>query len=80
MKRLEINYTHEEQDEQRYEREREHWIEAAADLNADPPKCKEHQPTVAKHFSDERGKWVCDVCLKDSDKNQMRLLRVEDEA
>ena len=31
MKRLEINYTHEEQDEQRYEREREWWLEAAAD-------------------------------------------------
>ena len=31
MKRIEINYTHEEQDEQRYEREREWWLEAAAD-------------------------------------------------
>ena len=31
MRRLEINYTHEEQDEQRYEREREWWLEAAAD-------------------------------------------------
>lgn len=31
MKRIEINYEHEEQDEQRYEREREWWLEAAAD-------------------------------------------------
>ena len=33
MRRLEINYTHEEQDEQRYEREREWWLEAATDVS-----------------------------------------------
>ena len=31
MKRPEISYSHEEQDGQRYEREREWWLEAAAD-------------------------------------------------
>ena len=37
MKRLEINYTHEEQDEQRYEREREWWLEAVADKSQSKP-------------------------------------------
>ena len=44
MRRLEINYTHEEQDEQRYEREREWWLEAVADKSQSKPSEIEQQP------------------------------------
>jgi len=33
MKNQEISYTHEEQDEQRYERQRERWLEGLADIS-----------------------------------------------
>ena len=33
MKNQEIRYTHEEQDEQRYERQRERWLEGLADIS-----------------------------------------------
>lgn len=37
MKRPEISYSHEEQDGQRYEREREWWLEAVTDVSQSKP-------------------------------------------
>ena len=55
MLRIEINYTHEEQDEQRYEREREWWLEAVADRRRPRAKEDKRQMILPLIFEETEG-------------------------